>query len=48
MKTTFANFIRDKRINAGLTLREFCRQSEFDASNWSKVERNTSGLYLNL
>ena len=39
MKTSFSNFIREKRIAAGLTLREFCRLSGFDASNWSKVER---------
>ena len=39
MKTSFASFIREKRIKAGLTLREFCRLSGFDASNWSKVER---------
>lgn len=29
-----------KRIAAGLTLREFCRLTGFDASNWSKIERN--------
>ena len=39
MKSSFANFIREKRIAAGLTLREFCRLSGFDASNWSKIER---------
>ncbi len=39
MKSLFANFIRDKRIAAGLTLREFCRSIGFDASNWSKIER---------
>jgi transcriptional regulator with XRE-family HTH domain len=39
MKPSFSNFIRSKRIAAGLTLREFCRLSGFDASNWSKVER---------
>lgn len=39
MKPLFANFIREKRIVAGLTLREFCKLSGFDASNWSKVER---------
>ncbi|MCJ7446542.1 MAG: helix-turn-helix domain-containing protein [Bacteroidales bacterium] len=39
MKPSFANFIRDKRIAAGLTLREFCRLIGFDASNWSKIER---------
>lgn len=39
MKPSFANFIRGKRIAAGFTLREFCRLSGFDASNWSKIER---------
>lgn len=39
MKTSFGNFVREKRIAAGLTLREFCRLVGFDASNWSKVER---------
>lgn len=39
MKPLFADFIREKRIAAGLTLREFCKLSGFDASNWSKVER---------
>ena len=39
MKTSFASFIREKRIAAGLTLREFCRMTGFDASNWSKIER---------
>lgn len=39
MKISFANFIREKRIAAGLTLREFCRMTGFDASNWSKIER---------
>lgn len=39
MKSSFANFIREKRIATGLTLREFCRIIGFDASNWSKIER---------
>ena len=39
MKQSFANFVREKRIASGLTLREFCRCTGFDASNWSKVER---------
>lgn len=39
MKPSFANFIREKRIAGGLTLREFCRLIGFDASNWSKIER---------
>jgi transcriptional regulator with XRE-family HTH domain len=42
MKASFADFIRDKRVSAGLTLREFCRIINFDASNWSKVERGLS------
>lgn len=39
MKTSFASFVRVKRIDAQLTLREFCRLTGFDASNWSKIER---------
>jgi transcriptional regulator with XRE-family HTH domain len=39
MNPAFANFIREKRIAAGLTLREFCRITGIDASNWSKIER---------
>jgi transcriptional regulator with XRE-family HTH domain len=42
MKASFANFVREKRVSAGLTLREFCRSINFDASNWSKVERGLS------
>jgi transcriptional regulator with XRE-family HTH domain len=42
MKSSFAVFIREKRIAAGLTLREFCRLVDFDPSNWSKVERGLS------
>jgi transcriptional regulator with XRE-family HTH domain len=36
---TFGEFVREKRIEAELSLREFCRQTELDPSNWSKVER---------
>jgi transcriptional regulator with XRE-family HTH domain len=39
MKPSFADFVREKRIAAGLTLREFCRLVGSDASNWSKIER---------
>jgi len=35
----FGEFIKERRINKGITLREFCRLIETDASNWSKVER---------
>jgi transcriptional regulator with XRE-family HTH domain len=40
MKSTFAKFVRDRRVAAGLTLREFCRLTGYDASNWSKIERS--------
>jgi transcriptional regulator with XRE-family HTH domain len=36
---TFGAFIKDMRIEQGLTLREFCRRTELDPSNWSKIER---------
>lgn len=37
--TTFGEFVKDLRINKSLTLREFCRISHLDPSNWSKTER---------
>lgn len=37
---TFGEFVREKRIQSDLSLREFCRQAELDPSNWSKVERD--------
>jgi transcriptional regulator with XRE-family HTH domain len=35
----FGEFIKKRRMDKGLGLREFCKQIEMDASNWSKVER---------
>jgi len=35
----FRDFIKERRIEKGLTLREFCRMIEVDPSNWSKIER---------
>jgi transcriptional regulator with XRE-family HTH domain len=35
----FGEFIKEKRINKGISLREFCKRLEIDASNWSKIER---------
>ena len=35
----FGEFIKNNRLTKGLTLREFCKLIEVDASNWSKVER---------
>jgi len=36
---TFGAFVKEARINAGLTLRGFCRIMAADPGNWSKVER---------
>ena len=36
---TFGEFVRDLRIEKILTLREFCRLTNLDPSNWSKIER---------
>ena len=35
----FGAFIKNKRIEKGQTLREFCRKTKLDPSNWSKIER---------
>lgn len=35
----FGEFFKQKRIELGLTLREFCRRNEFDPGNISKIER---------
>lgn len=35
----FGEFIKRRRVSKSLTLREFCRKINADASNWSKVER---------
>lgn len=37
---TFGEFVRARRIEAELGLREFCKLSEIDPSNWSKIERD--------
>ncbi len=36
----FGEFIKERRIAKGISLREFCKRAEMDASNWSKVERS--------
>jgi transcriptional regulator with XRE-family HTH domain len=36
---TFGEFVKTKRIENDLGLREFCKQVQLDPSNWSKVER---------
>lgn len=35
----FGEYIKQKRIANRLSLREFCRKLDEDASNWSKIER---------
>jgi transcriptional regulator with XRE-family HTH domain len=35
----FGEFIKNLRIEKRITLREFCRLTNIDPSNWSKIER---------
>ena len=35
----FGNYAKNLRIEAGQTLRSFCRDAAIDPSNWSKIER---------
>jgi transcriptional regulator with XRE-family HTH domain len=35
----YGEFIKELRIKKEISLREFCKQIEIDASNWSKIER---------
>jgi transcriptional regulator with XRE-family HTH domain len=39
----FGEYVKNKRVEKELTLREFCRRLEEDASNWSKIERGVMG-----
>jgi transcriptional regulator with XRE-family HTH domain len=39
----FGEYVKKRRLEKDLTLREFCRRLEEDASNWSKVERGVMG-----
>jgi len=36
---TFGEFIKQLRLQNRITLREFCRLTRIDPSNWSKIER---------
>ena len=40
--TNFGQYINKLRVEKKITLREFCRQTELDPSNWSKIERGIS------
>lgn len=35
----FGEYIRERRLKLGLSLRRFCLDADIDPSNWSKVER---------
>jgi len=35
----FGEFVKERRIARDITLRKFCQALDWDASNWSKVER---------
>jgi transcriptional regulator with XRE-family HTH domain len=35
----FGEYIKELRIKNQITLREFCKRSGLDPSNWSKIER---------
>jgi len=53
MGENFGEFIRKKRIENGLILKDFCRKINFDCSEWSKIERGLSSppqsdLYLKI
>lgn len=39
---TFGEFIKERRLALGLSLREFCLRNGHDASNWSKIERGVA------
>ncbi len=36
---TFGEFVKQLRLQNRITLREFCRLTGIDPSNWSKIER---------
>ena len=36
----FGEFVKNKRLAIGLSLRKFCDIAEIDPSNWSKIERD--------
>lgn len=35
----FGEFIKERRIERDISLRKFCQSIDYDASNWSKIER---------
>ena len=39
---TYGEFVKEKRIQLGIGLRDFCRQIKFDPGNWVRVEGGKS------
>jgi len=35
----FGEFVKERRLALGLSLRKFCKLLDLDPSNWSKIER---------
>lgn len=42
MMTTFGEYIHSLRMKKRISLREFSRKSNIDASNWSKIEKGSA------
>jgi len=45
---TIIDFIKEKRIESGLSIREFCKQCNLDASNWSKIEKGIRNMNVSI
>lgn len=43
----FGEFVKQKRLEADISLRNFCELAGLDPSNWSKIERNRLNLTIN-
>ncbi|MGM0486692.1 MAG: helix-turn-helix domain-containing protein [Planctomycetota bacterium] len=39
MQNRFGEFLKELRMRAGVTLREFCLQNQLDPGNYSRIER---------
>lgn len=38
-RSRFGEWVKDIRLSKRISLREFCRELDYDPSNWSKIER---------
>ena len=41
-KKSFGDILTDLRVNAGFSLRAFCKEMGLDAGNWSRIEREVA------